>query len=129
MVDLNECGYSDDGVPLEDLEESFGDDAWELAEKAFDEAVANRLRFSGVAYRPNDRVRLWIKTFGVRRYLWAADHAEAVIRADARSAAERAAVVKCGEGCGVDGSQGCLRKNRELGDGYDHEYVADSDVL
>lgn len=124
-VDLNACGYSDDGVPLADLEcrDSSGE-AYAAAYAREQQRVQSVLRAAGIACRPSDTVYLWLSARVSHRYFWAASAAEAYIRADARTSAEKAKVTRCGPGCGEDDAAG-----RRRGRMMDHEYFADSDIL
>lgn len=124
-IDLDACGYSDDGVPLEDLEGRDSQaEAWARDWAEEQQRITGALRGAGIVCSPRDKVYLWLSTWGRRRYFWAASALEAYIRADARSPEEKAKVARCGQGCGVDGFNG-----RRRGRMTDHEYFADSDIL
>lgn len=132
-IDLESCGYSDDGVPLEDLEgRDTSAERWAKDEAADDARARRELRAAGIVCSPGDTVYLWLA--GGRHYFWSASHAEACIRADARTPKQRASVHRCGSGCGVDGSQGCrrgkvrVRLGNQVG-GHHYDPREDCDIL
>ena len=108
MIDLDSAGYSDDGIPLEDLEgvDTAGE-RYAAEAHAHRERVASGLRAAGIVCQPSDTVYRWVTTAPVvqTRTCRAATRREAEIRLGTTH-------VRRAKGSGCDDEYGVPRSRR-----------------